>query len=544
MAPALLLALVLAAQDKPPEKCTLSGSVVSFATGEPLNHVEILAEPQQGGAPSTTTTDSKGNFTLINLDPGEYKLRGRRNGYLSTYYGARRAEGGGTTIALEPGVEMKDIRIKLPPFAVLAGTVRETDGEPLAGARVAVYALTYWSGRRSLGQVDETHTDDLGQYRIANLPPGKYYIKAEPHQDDEDSPVVPEDHSPKTSPHEVLLPALYPGVVDPAVARPVEAAAGARITGLDITLPRSRVFHVTGHVTVPAGTVGSVNLRFMPGFEELGRGYPGFEKPNGDFEITGVPPGSYRLNASASPPRKLIAGIIDFNDRGRFSASMALEVGNADVVGVRIAINPGAEIEGHITVDGDEPAKPAGGIVQFESDTEGASGSFVGVYILENNTFSARLSQGRYDVSLGSSKDLVIKSIHSGQTDVLRDGLAVSEPGKTPLEIVLAHDGGQIEGSVLDKDDKPVAGATVLLVSESGLRGRHDRFGDVTTDQYGHYKFENAAPGDYKIFAWDDVEHGAWFDPDFFRDIESRGQAVKLDAKGHETAKVHVLEAK
>jgi len=65
MALALLLAFFLAAQDKPPEKCTLSGTVVSSVSGEPLNHVEVFAEPVSGGTDATTTTDDKGNFTLV-----------------------------------------------------------------------------------------------------------------------------------------------------------------------------------------------------------------------------------------------------------------------------------------------------------------------------------------------------------------------------------------------------------------------------------------------------------------------------------------------
>ena len=167
----LLLAFFLAAQDKPPQKCSLSGSVVNSASGEPLNRAEIFAEPVLGGTVATTTTDAKGNFTLVNLDPGEYNLKGRRNGYLDSFYGARRAESKGTTIALDPGAEMKDIQLKLVPFAVLAGTVRETDGEPLAGARVAVFAATYEEGRRRLDQVDDTHTDDQGQYESPTWSP-------------------------------------------------------------------------------------------------------------------------------------------------------------------------------------------------------------------------------------------------------------------------------------------------------------------------------------------------------------------------------------
>ena len=566
MAPALLLAFFLAAQDKPPEECTLSGSVVSSSTGEPLNHVEIFAEPVSGGAPATTVTDGKGNFTLIDLVPGQYKLKGRRNGYLNTYYGARRAEGSGTTVSLEPGAEMRDIRIKLLPFAVLAGTVREVDGEPLVGAKVAVFALTYSSGRRSIGQVDETHTDDLGQYRIPNLVPGKYYIRAEPHRDDESIEVIPEDHSPKEASREALIPALYPGVVDPAAARLVEAAAGARITGLDIALPRSRVYRVIGRVTAPAGSSSEVVSLGPPrGFEALGGSYPAIEKSDGDFEIRGVPSGSYTLEASASPQGKPLnimvnmsgpgqilmstamdAGSVVLSELGGFRASMPLDVGSADVQGVRITVNPGAEIDGHIGIEGDDQTKLTGSTVVFDPGMETGPGSFASTMVQEKNAFEARLSQGRYYISLGSykGKDLVIKSIRAGVLDVLRNGLTVSEPGKTPLEIVLSAEGGQIEGSVLDKDDKPVPGATVVLVPEPALRGRSDRFEDCATDQNGRYRLENVAPGDYKVFAWDDIEPGAWFDPDFFRDIESRGEAVKLDAKSRQTVRVHISEAR
>ena len=82
--PALLIAFFLVARDKPPEKRTLSGSVVSSATDDSLYHGEIFAEPVGAGAASTTVTDSKGNFTPVDLVPGQYRLKGRRNGYPST----------------------------------------------------------------------------------------------------------------------------------------------------------------------------------------------------------------------------------------------------------------------------------------------------------------------------------------------------------------------------------------------------------------------------------------------------------------------------
>jgi len=57
---------------------------------------------------------------------------------------------------------------------VIAGTVREQDGEVLARANVYLFRLQFEDGRRRIRQVTELiHTDDLGQYRVAGLIPGR-----------------------------------------------------------------------------------------------------------------------------------------------------------------------------------------------------------------------------------------------------------------------------------------------------------------------------------------------------------------------------------
>src|SRR5262245_53564761 len=136
-----LLAFFFAPQDRPAEKCTLSGSVVDSVTGAPLNKVDLRAElvDDKDSAAASTTTDAKGNFTLVDLPAGKYRLKGVRNGYLDTYYGARRARSRGTTIALESGQEMKNLLVRLHPFAVIGGTVRDADGEPLSGALITLF---------------------------------------------------------------------------------------------------------------------------------------------------------------------------------------------------------------------------------------------------------------------------------------------------------------------------------------------------------------------------------------------------------------------
>jgi hypothetical protein len=97
-----------------------------------------------------------------------------------------------------------------------------------------------------------------------------------------------------------------------------------------------------------------------------------------------------------------------------------------------------------------------------------------------------------------------------------------------------------VEGTVLSADEKAVAGATILLVPESRLRSRTDLFHQGESDQYGRFSFTGIAPGEYKVFAWDDVEPGIWWDPEFLKKYESQGETVKVDAKGKVTTKVHL----
>jgi hypothetical protein len=88
LASAIVLALVFVPQEKP---TAISGNVVDAGTGIPLGKVVLPAELMDGGnAPaSSTRTDLKGNFEMAGLQAGNYK--GVRNGYLSTYYGARKS---------------------------------------------------------------------------------------------------------------------------------------------------------------------------------------------------------------------------------------------------------------------------------------------------------------------------------------------------------------------------------------------------------------------------------------------------------------------
>ena len=537
----LIVALLFAQQTAPPpEKCTLSGTVVDSITGMPLGKAIVVAERGNGGDDdASTTTDAKGHFVMIDVEPGQYHLAAQRRGYTEGYYGARRASGTGTAIALAAGEKAEDLRIALAPFGVIAGVVRDTDGEPLEGAEVGV--LKSFNNFNTMGEprmllVANVTTDDLGQYRIADLPPGKYYVGAAPEPRRGKSVGV--DHSVKSSePPEVPVPTMYPGTIDPANARPVEMAAGSRLTGVDITIVRARLYKVTVHVEAPSGFRASAALSYA--FADIGGpGNTQNDKANADLVISGVPPGTYVMQVAVNDSDQA-QGASDTRLPMFCEAHIPVTVDRHDVEDLRVAVKGCAVAEGHVIVDGAEKNELGGSVVDFDHGRRNAA-------IKPDGSFATSLSAGASSIDLSRitrERPFYVKSIRSGNQDVLRNGFTVAAAERIELEVILGSDGGRVNGVVADADNKPVAGATVVLIpNDPALRARLDFIKDSVTDQSGHFELKNAAPGEYKIFAWDDIEPGSWFDPDVVLRVEAKGEPVTVKAKDLATVTLQVIQ--
>jgi hypothetical protein len=134
-----------------------------------------------------------------------------------------------------------------------------------------------------------------------------------------------------------------------------------------------------------------------------------------------------------------------------------------------------------------------------------------------------QVQPGTYRLSLNPlpSPDHYIKAITLGQTDALRDGLTLDRTPDMPVEVLISANGGRIEGSVRDKDGKPSVSTQVILVPNE--RTQADRFRVSATDTNGHFTVRGIYPGEYKLFAWDGLEAGAYRDPDVVRRYEELG---------------------
>jgi hypothetical protein len=68
----------------------------------------------------------------------------------------------------------------------------------------------------------------------------------------------------------------------------------------------------------------------------------------------------------------------------------------------------------------------------------------------------------------------------------------------------------------------------VVLVPDGKHRTRLSLYKEAQTDQRGQFLLRGISPGDYTLFSWNEVEVGAWEDPDFLKAFEDRGEKVTV----------------
>ena len=82
---------------------------------------------------------------------------------------------------------------------------------------------------------------------------------------------------------------------------------------------------------------------------------------------------------------------------------------------------------------------------------------------------------------------------------------------------------------------------TVVLVPDTARRTRRDLFQTAVSDASGRVNLTGIAPGDYKVFAWENVIEDSWEDPEILRMYDSRGQAIRLNDTSKETLTLRVI---
>jgi hypothetical protein len=155
------------------------------------------------------------------------------------------------------------------------------------------------------------------------------------------------------------------------------------------------------------------------------------------------------------------------------------------------------------------------------------------------------VTAGTYRLSVaGLPRNMYVKTARFAGEDVYNNGLRIEGDPRGQLEIVLGATPGSLDAVTVDEKQMPEAGVSVALVPDTAQVKRMDMYRNATSDATGKVHWDGVIPGDYKIFAWEDIENGAWADPEFMRNFEGRGTSVHIDDRGRATVSVKVIPYK
>ena len=132
-----------------------------------------------------------------------------------------------------------------------------------------------------------------------------------------------------------------------------------------------------------------------------------------------------------------------------------------------------------------------------------------------------------------------VKSIAFGGVDLLNGRLRLDRAPESQIEIQVATDPGSLNGRVLSSRQTPVAAATVVLMPDVERRlFRTDLFKVTSTNESGQFLLEGLPPGDYRVFAWENVADRAWQDPGFMRSYEEMGKPVHISENARQSVDI------
>jgi len=533
---------------KPASRAVIEGIVTREPGSEPVKKalIELIAENQAEGGDYTAVSGPDGGFHIEGIVPGRYHLFAERTGLLEV--DKHRARTDGRVLTLTAGQELKDQRITLQAAAVVRGRVTDEDGDPMLNAQVAVLQQTFVGGHSRWEQAGAERTNDLGEYRVAGLAAGNYYVSVTPPPDFK-SLIEAAGASPRPATEKAASTSYqttyYPGTSDRSQAAPVQLHAGDEFPA-NFSLTPSPSLSIRGAVVnLPAKSSAVIMLQSR----DFNLVLNGAEMhADGSFVIRDVAPGAYTILATVE------------NAPVPMMARQALQIVSNNVDDVRLSPQAGGWIHGRLRMENKSGGRFDASQIFLTLRSADGDDDMLGAFsmgegfshlahVAADGTFEWKsVPPGNYYVQLagegGMNDDmngnLFLKSALAGGREVGDAGVSVNG-GAVLLDLVASGDGGVVEGVVTNQKGEPVANAVVVAVPETRLRARVERYRKTVSDQSGRFTLRGVEPGDYTLFSWESVEGEAYYNPEFLKNYEGQGSGLRVSEGERKSVRVGVI---
>jgi hypothetical protein len=521
---------VEAVQQPPARQSSISGGVLNAVTGNPLSGVQVTGSPIR----DLVLSDNIGTFLVDNLEPGLSLLTFQKPGYVDQ----------SIPYTFAAGQSMKDAIVRLVPTGVLSGQLSNALGAPETGVMVTLFQYHAAPGGREMVRHKPAYgmTDDRGEFRLFDVPPGRYLLAFEG--------MFPREASQGELPPgpKTVFPTLYPGVSEISNAETIEVKGGeeTRLRNVRVESQQGIIrIHFVNGPGEPAKNVVyklSYETHVLGGYGQRTYDSKTFQIGAGETLTKEIWPSEFGVYAvtvnwkSVDGTSVVVVAPIDFSGETS-SVKIELSVPNGQLR-IRGAIQ---QLDGTIA----PLSKAAIGICRAVTPAC-ASRSFwvsqrpysdlplpaVTTALGSDGSLNLKsIIPGTYALySLTAPDGFYIASAKQGDRNVLTDGIIISEDSPS-LEIQVRPNAGILQGRVTDRENRPVQSALVALLPDPPLdRSKLQVLRKVVrTDQAGSFELRDVVPGDYHAYAWTDIQDDAYLDEDFVATFRDRGVPVHIN---------------
>jgi uncharacterized protein (DUF2141 family) len=505
---------------------TVRGTVINSATGEPLSGalVEIYSGQQHA-----LLTGPDGKFHFEGLANGSFQLTAKKPGYFSPEQ-IRRSGAPATFVKTE---EERPVTLKLVPEGVMYGRVTGDNGEPLESMPVQILWERVENGKRSRENSRGIRTDEQGEFRQAELQPGKYFVFAGPSF----WPAWFPDRLSKSGARGYPG-VFFPGVPDLSSATAIEIAPGTRAE-INLSVSSQPFYRISGTVSGYWPEQGVSFEIFSASGQPIAAGME-FDEARGTFRSTWVPAGVCTVLAASQDTK---------SNQQRY-ATQRLNI-TSDLGGVHLALLPTGTIPLDIKLEttrnerqGDTGVDFSGGRNQKRAQQYSPARV---VLKPQEHVFAQRQQQysesttdedstpairnlppGVYSVEVYPNGPYYVQSARSGSVDLLVQNLTV-EPGGSnqPIQVVLRDDFASLEGSLTFGAESE--SATIMIIPANSLtNSTQQRQNVMVANRARTFQMPQLAPGEYKVLAVENPDEFEYGNPDVMRKYLSKAREVSL----------------
>lgn len=501
MTTALFLLLWLLAPQVRPN--TISGRVVLAGDNLPIANESVGLWPLG----TVVRTDTNGGYIFRGVPAGRYDVIVIHDRMKAT-----------APVAIGQGQGAEGVLLVVNPAPAITGTVFDPFGQRLASARVDAFRMVYRPTGAHVRSVMSTMTDDLGAFRLYRLPPGDHYVSASYSERDQRSGGVGYRWSANVSNADEGLPTLYFGDAYAANSAQKISLGKADSTGTSIFLKEGARFSVSGRLVGPEGDVCG-RIAIVP--------EGGIVDSEDDFTTNGC--GRFTAKGLSPGPHFLIAA-----GKGLASDAIPINIPARNVTDFTVTLQRTVSVRGRVSIDnapqavgprgrgGFIPSGPASAVrsnvtlwrssneftqlIHARVEPDGTfeipevGPGFFDVYVepLATGQFVASIRQG----GQGGPRGFGGQDLLTGPAELVKN--------TGDLSIQVSGVSATAEGVALDPAGRPVPDAYVVLLPTT-LRHREDRYYATYADPGGNFRITGIAPGSYIVFAFEELEAGAYF---------------------------------